>query len=83
MERVELHLELHYLTCYFRLLARGEIIALDEIENFLFEKEIFLVYTLIRIPKTRIQVQFNKDNIFNRKSAKSHFSKSSAATSWP
>ena len=51
--------------------------------NFLFEKEIFLVYTLIRIPKTRIQVQSNKDNIFNRKSAKSHFSKSSAATSWP
>ena len=74
MERVELHLELHYLTCYFRLLARGEIIALDEIEIFfLFEKEIFLVYTLIRRRKTRIQVQSNKDNIFNRKSAKFQF----------
>ena len=82
MERVELHLELHYLTCYFRLLARGEIIALDEIEIFLFEKEIFLVYTLIRIPKTRIQVQSNKDNIFNRKSARSQFSKSPTTTSW-
>ena len=50
--------------------------------NFLFEKEIFLVYTLIRIPKTRIQVQSNKDNIFNRKSARSQFSKSPTTTSW-
>ena len=41
--------------------------------NFLFEKEIFLVYTLIRIPKTRIQVQSNKDNIFNRKIRKVTF----------